>query len=89
MNESIIELPSGRMVNIDNIIYISDIKNKHRLEGDQWYFDVLWANGQKVRITFINQNSNELTWKTSDKCSEDWYALKLAVKNQTNKMICS
>lgn len=80
MNESIIELPSGRVVNIDNIIYISDVKNKqHILEGDQWYFDVLWANGQKVSINFNNY----------EQCELDLHTLKLAVKNQTNKMICS
>lgn len=34
MKQSIVELPSGRMVNLENVIYLSDIKEK-----SSWFTD--------------------------------------------------
>lgn len=81
MNEKIIELPSGKMISIHDIIYVSNIKNKSKLdvfENIQYYFDVLWANGQKVSINFNN----------IEQCKTDWLNLKDIIKNHTSQMIC-
>lgn len=79
MNEKIIELPSGRMISIHDIIYVSNIKNKSDIfENFQFYFDVLWANGQKVSINFNDY----------EQCKLDWLDLKNVIKNHTSQMIC-
>ena len=79
MNEKIIELPSGRMISIHDIIYVSNIKNKSDVfENIQYYFDVLWANGQKVSINFNDY----------EQCKLDWIDLKNVIKNHTSQMIC-
>ena len=73
MNNKMNELPSGRMINTDDIIYISDIKCKTNvLEDIYYYFDVLWANGQKVNIKFMDKG----------KCDSDWHCLKSIMRSQ-------
>lgn len=79
MNEKIIELPSGRMISIHDIIYVGNIKNKPDIfENNQYSFDVLWANGQKVSINFY----------TYEQCKIEWLDLKKVIKNHTESLIC-
>lgn len=80
MNEQIIELPSGRMISIHDIIYVGNIKNRPDtlFENNQYGFDVLWANGQKISINFSNY----------EQCKIDWLDLKKVIKNHTSQMIC-
>lgn len=81
------ELPSGRMVDIENIIYISDIK-KNILSSNSEYpgytgcglveysFSILWASGQKVELKFNDE----------DKCRAENKVLKLKIGLHTKSM---
>lgn len=72
MNNKIVELPSGRMIKTDNIIYISDYKGRDFIEGICFYFDIIFAGGEKIKMKYVN----------IDSCERDWNCLRSAIKTQ-------
>ena len=56
------ELPSGRLINLENIIYIGDIKttNKDIFGNFKYYFTIVWAGGEKMNLMFDDEKSCEL-----------------------------
>ena len=70
------ELPSGRMVDVENIIYLGEIKEKSNFFTDWdtvYYFEVVWAGREKVTLTY----------KDKANCVIDWEHLKMYIKNHT------
>lgn len=81
MKQSMVELPSGRMVNLENVIYLSDIKEKSSWFTDWAYeysFDIIWAGGERITLKFDNKEN----------CILEWENLKLLLKNHTESLIC-
>ena len=81
MKQSMVELPSGRMVDLENVIYLSDIKEKSSWFTDWAYeytFDIIWAGGERITLKFDNKEN----------CVLDWEYLKLLLKNHTESLIC-
>ena len=73
------ELPSGRMVDIENIIYIGELKEKSTFLTNWetvYYFTVVWAGREQVKFEF---NSKE-------DCVVEWENLKLLLKNHTKQL---
>lgn len=55
------ELPSGRLINLENIIYIGDIKTTEDIFGSfKYYFTIVWAGGEKMNLMFDDEKSCEL-----------------------------
>ena len=50
------KLPSGRLIDVDDIIYISNIKKNVLTLEVEYSFSVLWANGQKVKFKFPDED---------------------------------
>ena len=49
------ELPSGRIVDIENIIYLGEIRETTNFFNDEFYkFDVIWAGREKIEFTYTN-----------------------------------
>ena len=70
------ELPSGRMVDVENIIDLGEIKEKSNFFTDWdtvYYFEVVWAGREKVTLTY----------KDKENCVLDWEHLKMYLKNHT------
>ena len=70
------ELPSGRMVDIENIIYIGELKEKSTFFTNWetvYYFTVVWAGREQVKFEF----------KSKEDCALDWENLKFLLKNHT------
>lgn len=79
MKRSIVELPSGKMVNLDNIIYVSEVKeHSNFFDETDHRFDVLWAGGERVTMKFDNKEN----------CILEWENLKVLLKNHTKSLIC-
>lgn len=53
------ELPSGRLINLENIIYIGDIKTTKDVIF-KYYFTIVWAGGEKMNLMFDDEKSCEL-----------------------------
>lgn len=71
----IVELPSRRMIKTDNIIYISNYKGQDGrdfFEGIYFYFDIIFAGGEKIKMKYVN----------IDDCERDWNCLRSAIKTQ-------
>ena len=80
MKATMHELPSGRMIDIENIIYIGEIKETTTFWNDILYkFEVVWAGREKVEFTYKDNK---------EKCVLDWENLKFLLKNHTSTMIC-
>lgn len=71
------ELPSGRMVDVENIIYLGEIKETTNFWDDTFYkFDVLWAGREKIEFTYTNK----------EKCVLDWEHLKRYILQHTTSI---
>lgn len=68
------ELPSGRFVDIEHIIYLGEIRETTNFFDDQFYkFEVVWAGREKIDFTYTNK----------EKCVLDWEHLKMYLRNHT------
>lgn len=79
-----IELPSGRMLDTEDIIYVGLVKDKSSLFSRRYFFKVSWAS----RNTYI------LQYKDYDECSTDReFIIDTLLKHDTNtpgeNMVCS
>ena len=73
--KTMIELPSGRMADLENIIYVSDIKEKNNWFTDwnyEYSFDIIWLGGERVTLKFNNK----------DACIVEWENLKFILKKE-------
>ena len=73
--KTMIELPSGRMVDLENIIYVSDIREKNNWFTDwnyEYSFDIIWLGGERVILKFNNK----------DACIVEWENLKFILKKE-------
>lgn len=58
------ELPSGRVVDIENIIYLGEIRTTTNFFDDVFYkFDVIWAGREKLEFTYTNKENCVLDWE--------------------------
>ena len=53
-----IQLPSGRIVNIDDIIYISN--PKYSKSSNEWSFDITWAYRIVESLNYLYKDVLEL-----------------------------
>lgn len=73
------ELPSGRMVDVENIIYLGEIKEKSNFFTNWdtvYYFEVVWAGREKVTLTY----------KDEENCILDWEHLKRYILQHTTSI---
>lgn len=73
--KTMIELPSGRMVDLENIIYVSDIKERNNWLTNwdyEYSFDIIWLGGERVTLKFDNK----------DACVVEWENLKFILKKE-------
>ena len=71
------ELPSGRVVDIENIIYLGEIRETTNFFNDEFYkFDVIWAGREKIEFTYTNK----------EKCVLDWKHLKRYILQHTTSL---
>ena len=73
--KTMIELPSGRMVDLENIIYVSDIKERNNWLTNwdyEYSFDIIWLGGERVTLKFDNK----------DACVIEWENLKFILKKE-------
>lgn len=64
-DKSYMELPSGRLVKIDDIIYVSDIKNKD--------------NKYQVKVTWANRTTEIFEYEDEKVCQDDVYTIKTII----------
>ena len=71
------ELPSGRIIDIENIIYLGEIRETTNFFNDEFYkFDVVWAGREKIEFTYTNK----------EKCVLDWEHLKQYILQHTTSI---
>lgn len=71
------ELPSGRMVDVENIIYMGEIRTTTNFFDDVFYkFDVIWAGREKIEFTYTDK----------EKCVLDWEYLKRYILQHTTSI---
>lgn len=71
------ELPSGRIIDIEHIIYLGEIRETTNFWDDTFYkFDVVWAGREKIEFTYTNK----------EKCALDWGHLKQYVLQHTTSI---
>jgi hypothetical protein len=71
------ELPSGRVVDIENIIYLGEIRETTNFFDDQFYrFEVVWAGREKIEFTYTNK----------EKCVLDWEYMKRNILQHTTSI---
>lgn len=71
------ELPSGRIVDIENIIYLGEIRTTTNFFDDVFYkFDVIWAGREKIEFTYTDK----------EKCVLDWEHLKRYILQHTTSI---
>lgn len=74
---TIFELPSGRIVDIENIIYLGEIRTTTNFFDDVFYkFDVIWAGREKIEFTYTDK----------EKCVLDWEYLKRYILQHTTSI---
>lgn len=75
------ELPSGRIIDIANIIYVGNLKEKCNFLTDWktvYYFEVVWAGREQIKFEFDDKEA----------CVLELENLKFLLKNHTSTMIC-
>ena len=71
------ELPSGRVIDIEHIIYLGEIREITNFFDDQFYkFEVVWAGREKIDFTYTNK----------EKCVLDWEHMKRNILQHTNSI---
>lgn len=71
------ELPSGRIIDIEHIIYLGEIRETTNFFDDMFYkFDVVWAGREKIEFTYTNK----------EKCVLDWERIKQYVLQHTTSI---
>lgn len=61
-----IELPSGKLINIENLLYVSEIKDVSvkvfNPETEYFEIEVMWANKQIEKIKYTNLETINLDY---------------------------
>lgn len=52
-----IELPSGKIISTDDIIYIGNVKTSYSTREVYWFFGVTWANRAHERLVYDNEET--------------------------------
>lgn len=76
------ELPSGRLIDMEDIIYVGTIHDKLGMFNRGYEFSVSWAS----RVTYW------FKYDDYESCEKDWQFIKDSLKdndNTTKNMICS
>ena len=71
-----IEIPNKGIINIERIIYISNID---KYTNNKYFFEIYWHEAHYCR-TFI--------FNTQEECENAYYIIKNALLENYNKMIC-